>query len=675
MNHRCITILCLCLLGAMGLRGLPARDEVLAWGSSRILPRAELQNLNKLGCRYGMHFGVNTEGELLHWGYTPEHLVTLPEIPLPVLDIAIGYSYAVLLLEGGSLLAIGENEYGQCDLPQSNTGFLAVDCWSNTCIALREDGSIVVWGEAPNGMATVPQPNSGFVEIAIGDYGWIALRDDGSVVAPGVEQMLSPWIAAAPFAHIDLAFRDYIGLTPAGRVYAMNLWTGDYLFSNQDEIYTKIAAARWHGYALRSNGDVFEVDDYFGGNHTPLAEGVVQIAAEYLDGYDRCIGLNNSGELVLISLANSTYGEGFPYDQELDVSALFAGSMPLGAVLDDGRVRQWFTHLFSDAFSPDSESGVANVWSNYAHAFALREDGSLDGWGIDLPELYQIPEPNSGFVEVAAGLGYGLGLREDGSICTWGMESLGELPLPEPNADFIKVLANGNIRLAMRSDGSIVQWGDADSLLGEAPASSGYLDFALGWDHALALRADGGIDGWGDNSAGQLDAPTGETYVALTAGLQFSAGLLEEGRILAWGENSLGQCTIPEPNTGWHSLAAGNNYIIALRDEDAVGVASPGRDTSHPGSHELCELYPNPFNPTTQLRFALKSAAEVTLAVFDLQGACVLRRELGHLPAGEHRATWNGCNGHGRNVASGYYLLQLSTSDGLTMQKKGLLLR
>ena len=84
---------------------------------------------------------------------------------------------------------------------------------------------------------------------------------------------------------------------------------------------------------------------------------------------------------------------------------------------------------------------------------------------------------------------------------------------------------------------------------------------------------------------------------------------------------------------------------------------------------------PNPFNPSTRLVFELPAAADVTLTVLDAAGARVrtLIRSEG-LPAGRHRATWDGRDDAGRSLGSGAYLFRLEAGGGVVV-RKGVLLK
>ncbi len=78
---------------------------------------------------------------------------------------------------------------------------------------------------------------------------------------------------------------------------------------------------------------------------------------------------------------------------------------------------------------------------------------------------------------------------------------------------------------------------------------------------------------------------------------------------------------------------------------------------------ELSQNHPNPFNPSTIIRFALPRRATIQLAVYDARGNRVATLVDGEAKAGRHAVRWNGRNLRGQPVASGVYFYRLDTDD------------
>ena len=68
----------------------------------------------------------------------------------------------------------------------------------------------------------------------------------------------------------------------------------------------------------------------------------------------------------------------------------------------------------------------------------------------------------------------------------------------------------------------------------------------------------------------------------------------------------------------------------------------------------LSPNYPNPFNPSTHVRYELPTAARVSLAIYDVRGRLVERLVEGEQPAGRHEVLFEP-----RGLASGVYLAHL----------------
>ena len=84
--------------------------------------------------------------------------------------------------------------------------------------------------------------------------------------------------------------------------------------------------------------------------------------------------------------------------------------------------------------------------------------------------------------------------------------------------------------------------------------------------------------------------------------------------------------------------------------------------------------YPNPFNPSTTLRFALATPEHARLDVYDLAGRRLRTLVDADLPAAEHEAVWDGRDDRGSVLPSGVYFARL-TAGGFRSSQKLMLLK
>jgi hypothetical protein len=77
-------------------------------------------------------------------------------------------------------------------------------------------------------------------------------------------------------------------------------------------------------------------------------------------------------------------------------------------------------------------------------------------------------------------------------------------------------------------------------------------------------------------------------------------------------------------------------------------------DDSMPTRFALNNAYPNPFNPTTAISFALPQAEQVSLSVFNIAGQEVASLATGMMEAGTHSVTFDAAQ-----LGSGVYLYTL----------------
>jgi len=87
-----------------------------------------------------------------------------------------------------------------------------------------------------------------------------------------------------------------------------------------------------------------------------------------------------------------------------------------------------------------------------------------------------------------------------------------------------------------------------------------------------------------------------------------------------------------------------------------------------PGEYQLSQNFPNPFNPTTTINFALPIAGDVTFAVFDINGRQVENTVQKHLGVGYHSIDFDASN-----LPAGVYTYKLTSGDYTSSMKMALI--
>ena len=101
---------------------------------------------------------------------------------------------------------------------------------------------------------------------------------------------------------------------------------------------------------------------------------------------------------------------------------------------------------------------------------------------------------------------------------------------------------------------------------------------------------------------------------------------------------------------------------IILVDNDSDCIATPFVTN-------LEGAYPNPFNPTTNIRYQLDGRGEVKIDIYNTRGQLVRSFSRYHDAAGSYNILWDGRDSSGRALASGVYLYKM-TSGSYSCGKK-----
>jgi hypothetical protein len=146
-----------------------------------------------------------------------------------------------------------------------------------------------------------------------------------------------------------------------------------------------------------------------------------------------------------------------------------------------------------------------------------------------------------------------------------------------------------------------------------------------------------------------------------------------------------------QANTKATGAFLGKDILVGLATQVTLGTAftglarpdaggwnrAPGEGAESaeiPQTVVLNQNFPNPFNPTTQIRYGLPHQGHVLLTIHNVLGQEVARVVDEVQTEGFHEVRWNGTNHDGLTVGSGVYFYRLQ-ADGLSENRRMMLLK
>jgi hypothetical protein len=167
-------------------------------------------------------------------------------------------------------------------------------------------------------------------------------------------------------------------------------------------------------------------------------------------------------------------------------------------------------------------------------------------------------------------------------------------------------------------------------------------------------------------------------------GLSWSSGLLEgmlvgtedSGVFLFSDEgDSLGSRNEGLTNFNVQSLTLDNNGYVYAGTENGVWrrplpevTSVEELSTALPSSYILSQNFPNPFNPSTKIKYSVPQSSQVVIKVFDLLGNEIETLVNEEKQTGTYEVTW-----YAENLPSGIYFYQLKAGSFIETKKMLLL--
>lgn len=125
----------------------------------------------------------------------------------------------------------------------------------------------------------------------------------------------------------------------------------------------------------------------------------------------------------------------------------------------------------------------------------------------------------------------------------------------------------------------------------------------------------------------------------------------------------------------WNQLTSGNyNYSFIPSQIGTISGLVVINNNTASSDDILSAVYdfvnfPNPFNPSTNIRFNVPVESKVELSIYNIKGQKVKNLCKDILPTGNHEYVWYGKNNSNNSVASGIYFIHLNNGEKTKVRK------
>ena len=500
-----------------------------------------------------------------------------------IIAISAGDDHTVGLKGDGTAVAVGNNSDGQCDI-STWTDVVAIAAGAKHTLGLKRDGTVISTGYNKYGQCNT-EILTDIVAVCAGYDTSVFLKSDGSVIALGdnFEGMcdVSGW---NNITAVEAGLFHTVGLKADGTVVAKGQNKNGQCNVLDWSNIISISVGSEHTVGLKSDGTVVAVGD---NSHGECNVGdwtnIVAISA----GYQYTIGLKSDGSIVAVgSNANGkadvdkwkgiSFGdiektenarvhsldlwETLPYVH----NTIDAGRYSTSALMEDGTAKVHGVNKWGVCDVDDWKDLVA-ISSGNTHTVGLKIDGTVvavgynDNGCCDTSDWHNI-------VAISAGGGHTVGLKDDGTVLAVGDNTYGQCDLSAWR-DIVAIAAGDSHTVGLKSDGTVVAvgWNDDDQC--DVSGWNDVVAIDANKYNTVALKSNGTVLAAGMNTYGQCDVSNWNDIVSICTGFAHTVGLKSDGTVLAVGSESHGKCEVQD----WKNIVA-----IAANQYHTVGLKSDG---------------------------------------------------------------------------------------------------
>jgi len=484
-----------------------------------------------------------------------------------IVHVAPGTFHAVGLKSDGTVVAAGWNDSGQCNVG-SWTDITQVAAGDYHSVGLRSGGTLVAVGSNEFGQCNVGGWTN-IMQIDAGDQHTVGLKADGTVVAVGWnahgQRNVGGW---TDIVQVSAGAAHTVGLKSDGTVVAVG-WNdpGQCNVGGWTNII-QVSAGSWHTVGLKADGTVVAVGDNSEwqrnvGNWTEI----IQVAA----GGVYTVGLKPDGTVVAVG--DNYYGQCNVGSWTLIIHegwySLVISSTHGGSVTQPGEGILTYAANTTVALvaQPDEEGYQFQKWTGDVDTI---DDVHAANTSITMYDSYFITAIFGWFniTQIDAGIYHTVGLKNDGTVVAVGHNENGQCNVSNWT-NIIQVSAGGAHTVGLRADRTVVAVGDNGAHQAYVSNWTDIVQVGAGDGFTVGLKSDGTVVAGGSNDWGQCNVSGWTNIIQVSAGGGHTVGVKADGTVVAVGYNYYGQCNVGSW-TGITQVAAGGVHTVGLRSNGTV---------------------------------------------------------------------------------------------------------
>jgi hypothetical protein len=310
--------------GVVGVRGSGVRIQVF-------VGHLEYPDGTTLVTNLGGHIYAKAQGVEVQVPEGQTCIIIPEQPPQLIMMVAAGGLHTVGLKCDGTVVAVGDNGFGECNVGNW-TGIVQVAAGYQHTVGLKADGTVAAVGDNYYRQCAVGNW-TGIVQVAAGYQHTVGLKADGTVVA--------------------------VGLNTYGQC-AVGNWTG----------VTQVAAGHAHTVGLKADGTVVAIGLNASGQcDVGNWTGIIEVAA----GYAHTVGLKADGTMVAVG--DNYYGQ-CNVSEWTGIIEVAAGAFHTVALKSDHTVGAVGDSSVGQCYV-GSWAGIIQVSAGDAHTVGLKADGTV----------------------------------------------------------------------------------------------------------------------------------------------------------------------------------------------------------------------------------------------------------------------------------------------------------